>query len=146
MLDVYNKTGKSVVSLIEIDPKDSNKYGMASISNQIEDKIFDVTGIVEKPGPEKTPSNYAVTGGYLLTPDIMPIVREERIGHSGEIGISESVHHLSQKGLVVGKFIDGVYHDAGDKASYLRAVIDHALADPKLGPGLKEYINKRINQ
>ena len=146
MLDVYNQTGKSVVSLIEIDPKDSTKYGMARISDQINDKVFNVDEIVEKPGPEKTPSNYAVTGGYLLTPEIMPIVREEKIGHSGEIGISESVSDLAKKSMVVGKFIEGVYHDAGDKASYLRAVVDHALADPKLGPGLKDYILKRINQ
>ena len=146
MLDVYNQTGKSVVSLIEVDPKDSTKYGMARISDQINDKVFNVDEIVEKPGPEKTPSNYAVTGGYLLTPEIMPIVREEKIGHSGEIGISESVSDLAKKGMVVGKFIDGVYHDAGDKASYIRAVVDHALADPKLGPGLKDYILKRINQ
>jgi UTP--glucose-1-phosphate uridylyltransferase len=145
MLDVYNKTGKSVVSLIEVDPRDSTKYGMVKISDQVEDKVFNVDEIIEKPGPEKTPSNFAVTGGYLLTPEIMPIVREEKIGHSGEIGISESVSDLAKNGGVVGKFIDGIYHDAGDKTSYLKAVIDHALADPKLGPTIEEYIRKRLS-
>ena len=56
------------------------------------------------------------------------------------------MNDLALKGRVVGKFIDGVYHDAGDKARYLRAVVDHALADPKLGPNFREYLNKRLNQ
>ena len=146
LLDVYNQTGKSVISLIQVEPKDTSKYGIAKISNQLSDKVFEIAELVEKPGPEKAPSNIAAVSGYLLTPDILPIVLLEKIGHGGEIGLSHSVSELAETGRVVGKFIDGVYHDAGDKARYLRAVVDHALADPKLGPNFREYLLKRLNQ
>ena len=146
LLDVYNQTGKSVISLIQVEPKDTSKYGIAKISNQLSDKVFEIAELVEKPGPEKAPSNIAAVSGYLLTPDILPIVLQEKIGHGGEIGLSHSVSELAETGQVVGKFIDGVYHDAGDKARYLRAVVDHALADPKLGPNFREYLLKRLNQ
>ena len=146
LLDVYNETGKSVISLIQVEPKDTSKYGIAKISNQLNDKVFEIAELVEKPGPEKAPSNIAAVSGYLLTPDILPIVLQEKIGHGGEIGLSHSVSELAEQGRVVGKFIEGVYHDAGDKARYLRAVVDHALADPKLGPNFREYLTKRLNQ
>jgi len=146
LLDVYNETGKSVISLIQVEPKDTSKYGIAKISNQLNDKVFEIEQLVEKPGPEKAPSNIAAVSGYLLTPDILPIVLKEEIGHGGEIGLSHSVSELAEQGQVVGKFIEGVYHDAGDKARYLRAVVDHALADPKLGPNFREYLTKRLNQ
>ena len=146
LLDVYNETGKSVISLIQVEPKDTSKYGIAKISNQLNDKVFEIAELVEKPGPEKAPSNIAAVSGYLLTPDILPIVLQEKIGHGGEIGLSHSVSELAEQGRVVGKFIEGVYHDAGDKARYLRAVVDHALADPKLGPNFREYLLKRLNQ
>jgi UTP--glucose-1-phosphate uridylyltransferase len=146
LLDVYNETGKSVVSMIEVEPKDTTKYGIVKVGNQLSEKVYEVEQIVEKPGPEKAPSNIAAVSGYLLTTDILPIVLQEKLGHGGEIGLSDSVNDLALKGRVVGKFIDGVYHDAGDKARYLRAVVDHALADPKLGPNFREYLNKRLNQ
>ncbi|MEI6237293.1 MAG: UTP--glucose-1-phosphate uridylyltransferase, partial [Candidatus Saccharibacteria bacterium] len=82
----------------------------------------------------------------LLTPDIIPIVEKEKIGPGGEIYIIDSVNELAQKGRVYGKFIDGVYHDAGNKLSYIKAVIDHALADKTLGPKLEEYICSRLAQ
>ncbi len=146
LLDVYNETGKSVISLLEVEPKDTSKYGIVKISNKLSDKVFEIAELVEKPGPEMAPSNIASVGGYLLTPDVLPIVLLEKIGHGGEIGLSHSVSELAETGRVVGKFIDGVYHDAGDKARYLRAVVDHALADPKLGPNFREYLLKRLNQ
>ena len=146
LLDVYNETGKSVVSMIEVEPKDTSKYGIVKVGEHISEKVYEVEQIVEKPGPEKAPSNIAAVSGYLLTTDILPIVLQEKLGHGGEIGLSDSVNDLALQGKVVGKFIDGVYHDAGDKARYLRAVVDHALADPKLGPNFREYLNKRLNQ
>jgi UTP--glucose-1-phosphate uridylyltransferase len=145
LLDVYNQTGNSVISLIEVQPKDTSKYGIADISEKLSDRSFKVAQLVEKPGPEKAPSLFAAVGGYLLTPDILPIVAREIPGHGGELVLADSINVLAQQGKVDGRFIDGVYHDAGDKARYLRAIVDHALADPKLGPAFKEYLETRLN-
>lgn len=146
LLEVYEATGKSVISLIEIQPKDTSKYGIADISKQLNERTFQVKQLIEKPGPDKAPSFFAAVGGYLLTPDIIPIVAKQTVGHGGEIVLADSINKLAQKDKVYGKFIDGVYHDAGDKARYLRAIVDHALADPKLGPDFKKYIETRLNQ
>lgn len=144
LLDVYNKTGNSVISLIEVESKDTSKYGIADIAEELENRTFRVSELVEKPGPDKAPSNFAAVGGYLLTPDILPIVAREKVGHGGELVLADSINILAQRGKVDGKFIDGVYHDAGDKARYLRAIVDHALADPKLGPEFEIYIKTRL--
>lgn len=146
LLEVYERTGNSVISLIEVEPKDTSKYGIADIADKLDERTFNVSQLVEKPGPDKAPSNFAAVGGYLLTPDILPIVAQEHIGHGGEIVLADSINELAKQGKVDGRFIEGVYHDAGDKMRYLRAIVDHALADPKLGPNFKEYIKTRLNQ
>lgn len=146
LLEVYERTGNSVISLIEVEPKDTSKYGIADIADKLDDRTFNVSQLVEKPGPENAPSNFAAVGGYLLTSDILPIVLQEKIGHGGEIVLADSINELAKQGKVDGRFIEGVYHDAGDKMRYLRAIVDHALADPKLGPNFKEYIKTRLNQ
>lgn len=145
LLDAYNTTGKSVISLIEVPREQSKSFGMADIAEQLDERTFRVNKLIEKPEPENTPSNYAAVSGYLLTPDIMPIVAEEKLGYGGELVLADSINELAQRTEVYGKFIDGVWHDAGDKLRYLQAIVDHALADPKLGPAFKDYINSRLN-
>lgn len=146
LLETYEKTGCSVISMIQIDTKDAGKYGMADVEIGKDGSSLKINQLVEKPGPEKTPSNYAACGGYLLTTDILPYVEREKVGRGGEIVLLDSINELAKEGKVYGHLIEGVYHDAGDKVRYLRAVVDHALADPKLGPGFREYICNRLNQ
>jgi len=146
LLEVYKQTKCSVMSLIEVHPKDTSKYGIVETSDKLDDRSFKIKRIIEKPGPKNAPSNFATVSGYLLTPEIIPIVEKEKIGHGGEIVLAESVNELAKKGKVYGKFIEGVYHDAGDKSRYLHAVVDHALCDPKLGPGFRKYLETRLMQ
>lgn len=146
LLDVYEKTGKSVISLIEVKPADTSNYGIADIDKDEGNKVFKIKQLVEKPGASKAPSNFAAVSGYLLTPEILPIVALEKTGHGGEIVLADSINVLAERGQVYGKFIDGVYHDAGDKARYLQAVVDHALADPELSKEFREYLHTRLNK
>ncbi len=144
LLSAYEKTGKSVISLIEVDKKDADKYGMASISKQVDNRLHQITGLVEKPGEENTPSSFASVGSYLLTPEIWQYLEQEKIGHGGEIGLSYSISELAENGEVYGCFINGVWHDTGDQLKYIQAVIDTALEDSKLGPQLKAYLKNRL--
>lgn len=144
--DVYNKTGKSVISLIEIDKKDSDKYGMVDIGKKLSDRTFKLDSIVEKPGPEKTPSCYASVGSYLFTPDIIPIIAKEKVGVGGEIGVVESINELAQTDAVYGCFIEGIWHDTGDQLKYLKAVVDVALESPKYGCDFAAYLKERIKK
>lgn len=142
--DVYNKTGKSVISLIEVDKKDADKYGMAAIGAQLSERVFKLDGLVEKPGEKDTPSVFASVGSYLLTPDILPLIAQEKVGKGGEITLADSINELAHNDTVYGCFIDGVWHDTGDQLKYLQAVVDVALESPKYGEDFKEYLRKRL--
>lgn len=144
--EAYEKTGKSVISLIEVDKKDADKYGMAKISNELSDGIFELESLVEKPGEKNAPSEFASVGGYLLTPDILDIIAKEKVDKNGEITLADSINELAQEDKVYGKFIDGVWHDTGDQLKYLQAVIDVALESPVYGERLAKYLEIRFNK
>jgi UTP--glucose-1-phosphate uridylyltransferase len=146
LLEVYEKTGCSVIPLVEVDIKETSNYGIVEITEQLDERTFKVSKVVEKPGPKKAPSLFGSVGGYLLTPEILPIVSKQKAGISGEIVLVDSINVLAQKGRVYGKFIEGVWHDAGDKSHYLKAIVDHALADPKLGPDFRSYLEARLKK
>jgi UTP--glucose-1-phosphate uridylyltransferase len=142
--EAYNKTGKSVISLIEIDKKDADKYGMAEISDQLSDRVFQLKGLVEKPGEEKTPSVYASVGSYLLTPDIIPIIAQEKTGVGGEIVLADSINELAKKDKVYGCFIDGIWHDTGNQLGYLKAIVDAGLESVRFGDAFHAYLKDRL--
>ena len=144
--DAYKETGKSVISLIEVEKKDADKYGMASLAVQKSDRLFQVSGLVEKPGAENTPSTFASVGSYLLTPEIWPYLEEEKVGNGGEIGLSDSLNELAANNGLYGYFIDGVWHDTGDQLKYIKAVIDLALENEKYGSDLRTYLEKRLEK
>ena len=143
--EAYNKTGKSVISLIEVDKKDADKYGMAEIGNEISERVFKLNGLVEKPGEANTPSNFASVGSYLLTPDIIPIIAKEIVGVGGEITLADSINELARLDEVYGCFIDGVWHDTGDQLKYLKAVVDVALESPVYGNDFADYLRQRLH-
>jgi len=143
--DAYNKTGKSVISLIEIDKKDADKYGIASLAETVGDNTFRLSGLVEKPGEAAAPSSYASVGSYLLTPSIWPFLEREVVSARGEIELPESINDLAQSDEVYGRLIDGVWHDTGDPLRYIQAVIDLALESKEYGPALAVYLKDRLS-
>lgn len=147
LLEAYKQTGgKSVISLVKVEPKDTERLGIAKVANELENNVYQLDGFVEKPGPDKAPSLFASVGSYLLTPEIWPLVEQEKVGVGGELVLGDSIGELAAKGEVYGKVIDGVWHDAGDKGRYLQAIVDHALVDPKLGEGFRAYLEERLRQ
>lgn len=143
--DAYQETGKTVISLIEVDKKDADKYGMAILTDQKSERLFKLSGLVEKPGAENTPSTFASVGSYLLTPDIWQYLEQEKVGKGGEIGLADSLNELAQGGEVYGYFIDGVWHDTGDQLKYIKAVIDLALESDEYGSELTAYLKERLD-
>lgn len=141
----YQETGKSVISLIEVDKQDADKYGMASLADKKSERLFQLSGLVEKPGAENTPSNFASVGSYLLTSDIWQYLEQEKVGKGGEIGLADSLNELARDGEVYGYFIEGVWHDTGDPFKYIKAVIDLALESDEYGDKLMEYLKQRLD-
>jgi UTP--glucose-1-phosphate uridylyltransferase len=144
LLEAHEATGKSVISLIEVDKKDADKYGMAAIKEEAAGGAYQLTELIEKPGEAHAPSNLASVGGYLLTPDILPIIAEEKIDKSGEITLADSINELAQRDVVYGRIIDGVWHDTGNQLKYLKAVVDVALESEEYGEEFHDYLVDRL--
>ena len=144
LLEVHEATGKSVISLIEVDRKDADKYGMAAIEDREISGAFQLTQLVEKPGENNSPSNLASVGGYLLTPDILSIIAKETIDKNGEITLADSINELAQRDEVYGRIIDGVWHDTGNQLKYIQAVVDVALESDEYGEKLHSYLTERL--
>jgi UTP--glucose-1-phosphate uridylyltransferase len=146
LLEVYHQTGKSVISAIQVPKRDANKYGMIELGEQLSPDVFAVKQLIEKPGEQNTPSDIASVGGYLLTPEIMPILAKETVSARGEVELSEAINVLAQTNQVYCKQIEGRFHDTGSKLTYMQALIDTGLANQTFGPSLRRYLEERLKE
>jgi UTP--glucose-1-phosphate uridylyltransferase len=146
LLEAYKKTQSSVISLVQVQPEDTKRLGIAIVEDKVDDRTHRLSGFVEKPGPEKAPSLLASVGSFLLTSEIWPLLEREETGHGGEIVLGDFIGALAKIRPVYGHVIDGVWHDAGDKGRYLQAIVDYALINPDLGPPFRAYLEKRLKE
>lgn len=142
--DAYETTGQAVISLIEVDPKDADKYGMAALGERHGERTYQIAELIEKPGQADAPSNFASVGGYLLTPEILPLLTDLKPGKGGELTLADAINDLAQQGKVVGQFIDGVWHDTGDQLKYIQAIVDMALESEEYGADFAKYLRHRL--
>jgi UTP--glucose-1-phosphate uridylyltransferase len=143
LLDVYEFYGASVVALMEV-PKDSiSAYGVVDadpISHKSGDRLFRIRNMVEKPKPEDAPSNLAIIGRYVLTPDIFESIESVEPGKGGEIQLTDSLRHLLRNRPVYGYRFEGTRYDAGDKLGFLKATVEFALRRYDLGDPFRQYL------
>lgn len=144
LLESYQKTGKTVMSFAEVDADLVDQYGMADPGEHVDNNTFRVKGLVEKPSKDASPSRFAQTGCYLLTPEILPILSKEIVGNGGEIVLGDSLNELAKTSEVYGRKIDGIWHDTGDPFRYLKAVTDMALESPEFGEKFREFLKNRL--
>lgn len=145
MIDVFNKSKKSVISAIRIpNKKYLSKYGIAKI-RPIKDNIFQILSIMEKPKPEKAPSNLAAHGAYILTPKIWTCLEKLKPGKGGEFWLADAIDALSKKEKILACEIKNAkYYDTGNKLEYIKANIEFALSRPEFNGALKQYL-KNLN-
>src|SRR6478752_4099947 len=149
MLDVQQKTGGSVIALIEVDPSQISAYGCADISPVPGEDHFRVNRLVEKPSPGEAPSNLAVIGRYVLHPAVFDVLEDTGPGRGGEIQLTDALQVLAtsdaEGGGVHGVIFRGRRYDTGDKLSYLKAVISIASERVEFGEELKTWLKAFIN-
>src|SRR3989344_1077141 len=142
MIEVYKKKGGIVLSGFRIQNKsDLKRYGIADIE-PVEDNVFKVKAIVEKPDPETAPSDLGIIGAYILPPDIFEALRNVKPGKGGEIWLVDAINILKNSGMPI-YAIDiqnGKYYDTGNKIEYLKTVIEIALTHPEINERFKEYL------
>ena len=140
LIDTYEKTGAPVIALHRVQRSDADKYGMVAYTEQFDDKNYKLDQLVEKPGEADTPSDMASVGGYLLTPEIFPILMNLGVAADGEIRLADAINTLAQQIPLYGCIIEGTYHDTGNPELYLQTIVQVALQDKKLGASFREFL------
>lgn len=126
LIDIYYKFGKSVVGTTEVPKKDTRKYGIVD-GKIIEDGLRLVNYMIEKPSPEEAPSNSAIIGRYVLTPNIFEALKRTSFGKGGELQLTDALMILREKEVIYSKDIEGIRHDTGNKLGYIKAIVDFSL-------------------
>ncbi len=120
MIKVYEKYKCCIVAVMEVPREETYKYGVVA-GNQIEDGIIMVNNMVEKPEPQKAPSNLAIIGRYILTPEIFDTIRETPVGKNGELQITDALMNQAKKGMVLAYKFQGRRFDCGSVDGFVKA-------------------------
>ncbi len=139
LVDVYNKYGKSVLGVNTVAKQDTQKYGCIA-GELIGDRIYTVSGMVEKPKPEEAPSNVAVLGRYVITPEIFEHLKKTKPGAGGEIQLTDALCSLAKEQGMYACDFEGRRYDIGDKQGYLQATVEYALRRDDLKDNFMEYL------
>lgn len=141
LIDVYMRFDGPVMGVIQVERETVNRYGVIDPAETIEEGIFRLKDIIEKPSVEDAPSTYAATARWLLTPDIFEHLEQAKPGNGGEIQLTDAVRSLIHTRTGYAKQYEGVYRDCGNKLEYVKAVISFALKHKDIGPNLRNYID-----
>ena len=144
LLDVYDFFGSPVVALMEVPPDQISAYGVVDAEpvahNGCQDRLYRIRNMVEKPEREEAPSNLAIVGRYVLTPEVFGSLESIEPGSMGEIQLTDGLKHLLHTRPVYGYRFEGKRYDAGDKLGFLKATVEFALRRYDLGGPFLEYL------
>jgi UTP--glucose-1-phosphate uridylyltransferase len=141
MIEVFNDRGGSVLATQTVEGPGISAYGVLAGSQDPDDpRIYNCTGMVEKPKFEDAPSKQAIIGRYVLTPRIFALLEQTTPGAGGEIQLTDGIKALLKEEEVFGFTFEGKRYDAGDKFGMLQATVEFALKRDDLGPKFREYL------
>lgn len=140
MVDVYEYQGRSVLGVEQVPMEETNKYGVVK-ANQLENGVHKIDSIVEKPDPDKAPSNLAVVGRYILTPHIFQKLKSTQKGAGGEIQLTDAIAALLKDEQVLAYEFKGKRYDCGSKLGYLEATVEYAMKHPELSDDFRKYLS-----
>ena len=143
LISAYDEYKTSILGVQEVAKEDTDKYGILDVKH-IEDRVYKVKDMVEKPNVEDAPSNIAILGRYIITPAIFEILENQEPGKGGEIQLTDALKTLGQQEAIYAYNFEGRRYDVGDKLGFLEATIDFALKRDSLKDGLMEYITNIV--
>lgn len=140
LMDCYAKVKKPVVSLMNVRREDASKYGIVEVKETVEERFYGLSSMVEKP-KDNPPSDLAIIGRYILTPDILDALENNvEPGAGGEVQLTDALSHVAKYSDVYGYSFTGKRFDCGTKTGLLEAAVNFAAADPQMKEKLKEII------
>ena len=144
MVGLFEKLQASIVATCEVPRSQISSYGVirGTPVDGFDGRVYRVHDVVEKPAADKAPSNMAIIGRYILTPQIFSILENTERGAGGEIQLTDGIRQLLEQQPVYAYMIEGTRHDAGDKLGFLKATVEFALKRTGLGDEFRAYLKQ----
>src|SRR5689334_18471421 len=139
MIDVFQEVQGPVLAVEQVPREEVSSYGVID-GQEIRPGVYQIRDLVEKPPRDEAPSDLAIIGRYILTPDIFPALEATQSDRTGEIQLTNGLRHLLKSRPLFACRIDGVRHDTGNKFGFLKAVVYFALRRPDLGRQFRDYL------
>ena len=140
LINEYQDTHASQLAVMKVPHSEVDKYGVINPENKVKDDLYNVKNFVEKPDVDKAPSDLAIIGRYLLTPEIFDILENQKPGLGGEIQLTDAIDELNKTQRVFAHEFKGRRYDVGNKFGYLETSIEYGLKHPEVKDDLKKYI------
>jgi UTP--glucose-1-phosphate uridylyltransferase len=144
LLDVYGFFGAPVLAVMEVPPESIPSYGCIDAEpvthNGSHDRVYRIRDLVEKPKASEAPSNLAIIGRYVLTPEIFSSLETINPGSGGELQLTDALKHMLRSRPIYAYRFEGTRYDAGDKLGFLKATVEYALQRKDLGGPFREYL------
>ena len=141
MMAVYERYPSTILAIQKVPPSHTQYYGIID-AKKIEDGIYLVKDLVEKPSPDEAPSNLAIIGRYILTPEIFGALERTEPGKGGEIQLTDGLRLLMEEQPIYAFEFKGIRHDAGDKLGFLKATVEFGLKNAEFGTEFRTYLQK----
>ena len=145
LINAYDEYKTSVLGVQQVAKEDTDKYGILDVKH-IEDRVYKVKDMVEKPNVEDAPSNIAILGRYIITPAIFDILESQEPGKGGEIQLTDALKTLATHEAIYAYDFEGRRYDVGDKLGFLEATVDFALKRPELRDGFMEFLKGKFDK
>ena len=142
LIEAFESTLKPVIALTEVEPEDVHKCGIAKIDQELSPGTYELSAIVEKPSIEDAPSHLASVGGYIVTPEIVDILKATQPSKDGEIYLSTALNEYAKSKTLLGKVIESEWHETGSFGGYVAAFMSIALRDPSLEPSIHKVLKR----
>jgi UTP--glucose-1-phosphate uridylyltransferase len=141
MMDVYRRYPGTILAIQKVPRSQTRNYGIID-ARKIENDVYLVKDLVEKPAPEEAPSNLAIIGRYILTPEIFTALEHTKAGKGGEIQLTDGLRLLMEKQPIYAFEFEGTRYDAGDKLGFLKATVEFGLKNTEFGSEFRSYLQK----
>lgn len=145
MVDAYNEVGGNLIAVTEVPKEDTARYGIVDIKED-KGKTVSINSLVEKPGPNKAPSNIAIMGRYILQPEIFDHLSAFEKGAGGEIQLTDAMVKLIGNQPFHGFRYDGQRYDCGTRLGFIETNVAFGLADPEIGPNVRHILQNLLNE
>ncbi|MFB0845125.1 UTP--glucose-1-phosphate uridylyltransferase GalU [Paenibacillus oleatilyticus] len=141
MMELYEKYQSSIIGVQPVSYDEVSRYGIVDGAN-VRGRIYSVSSLVEKPKRESAPSNLAILGRYILTPDVFELLDRQETGTGGEIQLTDAISRLAQSENVYAYDFEGIRYDVGEKMGFIKTTIDFALERDDLRQEMLEYLRE----